>query len=268
MKWSLPEIAGTDKKYLSSEKKIKIDDVKLFEERIKKQIQDIKDEEKRPTHLTVKQIEDIQKLAYDEAYQQAYEEAYNKGVKDSADYIESQLIEERRILNKNALQLQQCFDMLSNPVKEMDIEVEQQLTDMVFSFCKHILSHKINNDSAHILRLIKESIARLPMAKRRISINLNPTDIKLLNDSEVDFTDDDWKIVSDESISAGGCLIQTDASSVDVNIDDRLRTITRQLYGDLKMPAEESINLNQNYDSSDDENINPEPGLEADDEQE
>jgi flagellar assembly protein FliH len=254
--WVLPEIKGTLVKNNSKRKKlIDIDDVKLFEERIKQQIEAIKKEKDNPTYLTVKQIEDVQKQAYDEAYKEAYE----KGIAESEKFLENKLQEERKELKNKANQLQQCFNTLSRPLQDIDLEVEQKLTDIVFYFCKQLLGHELNEDSSHILRLIQQSVASLPVAQRNITVKLNPSDIQLLKDGEVDINDQDWKVEVDENIAKGGCIINTSTSSVDLGIENRIKKLTSQLYAGLTEPEDISLKIDD-----DDEGLNTD--LEIEDE--
>jgi len=247
--WALPQIkAAASSPKVTAERKTDIDDVKQFESRIKKQIEAIKHEQDHPTYLTVKQIEDIQKLAHDEAYEAAYKDAYEKGTKDSEDFLETQLRDERARLNQNAAQLQQCINTLSQPLKDLDTEIEQQLTDTVFHFCKQILLHELTNDPAHITHLIQQSVLRLPVAQRKTTIKLNPDDINLLKESDIDVADQDWKVEPDESVAAGGCIIESKSSSMDMSIEKRLQAVTRQLYSGLELPDEDNINLSATAD--------------------
>ena len=246
--WSLPEIKGAvSGGGVVREQKIDIDDVKQFESRIKKQIEAIKREQDNPTYLTVKQIEEVQKQAYDEAYK----EAYKKGTEDSEKFLESKLQEERKELKQKALQLQQCFNVLSKPLKDVDLEVEQQLTDIVFHFCKQLLTHELNIDATHILRLIQKSVASLPVAQRNILVKLNPSDIDLLKECDINVSEQDWKVETDESVSAGGCIIETETSSMDLGIETRLKKLTSQLYSGLKQPDDVAINLDNKNEELD-----------------
>lgn len=241
--WLLPEIKGIPaQKNAKREQTIDIDDVKLFEERIKKQIESIKKEKDNPTYLTVKQIEEVQKQAYDEAYKAAYE----KGIAESEKYLEEKLQEERKELKNKAAQLQQCFNTLTHPLHDIDLEVEQKLTDIVFYFCKQLLGHELNVDSSHMLRLVQQSVASLPVAQRNIIVKLNPSDIELLKEGDVDITDQDWKVEIDESITKGGCIINTATSSVDLGIENRIKKLTQQMYSGLTEPDDLSLNVGDN----------------------
>ena len=126
--WSLPEIKGAvSGGRVVREQKIDIDDVKQFESRIKKQIEAIKREQDNPTYLTVKQIEEVQKQAYDEAYK----EAYKKGTEASEKFLESKLQEEevRNLLNdskENSKQLEEQEAIMTKNMEEISEEFEKK----------------------------------------------------------------------------------------------------------------------------------------------
>ena len=249
--WSLPQIKGQSaRSIIKPERKLDIDEVKEFESRIKKQIEDIKKEQENPTFLTVKQIEDIQQQAHDEAYEKAYKEAYEKGTKDAEQFLQDQLQSERLTLQEKAIQLQQCFNTLATPLAEIDTEVEQQLTDTMFYFCKQLLTHELSTDPSHILTLIQSAVSGLPITQQKIVIKLNPADIYLLSDNQVEIDDQEWKLEADESITVGGCVVSTDVSSVDLNIEDRVKKLTEQLYDGLQSPPEQALNLSAGQQKS------------------
>ncbi|MDH5392542.1 MAG: FliH/SctL family protein [Gammaproteobacteria bacterium] len=245
--WSLPAVEGDIiNKHTQPRAQLEIDDVRLFEERIQKRIQRIKQQEETPTFLTVKQIEEVQTQAYDEAYKVGFEEAYKKGTEDSERFIQEQLVAERAVLKQNAQQLQNCFNMLSKPLDAVDQDVEQQLTETVFYFCKQILAHELRIDSTHVLHLMQQAITRLPVAQRQIIIHLNPADIALLEQDGISDSDHGWTFEADTGVSAGGCIIKTEVASIDLSLEKRLSEITDQLFSGLKPPAAvQDINENE-----------------------
>jgi len=249
--WSLPKIHGQNtKKSIRPERKIDIDEVKEFEIRIKKQIEAIKQEQENPTFLTVKQIQDIQQQAHDEAYEKAYKEAYEKGTKDAEQFLQEQLQSERLTLQEKAIQLQQCFNTMAKPLADIDSEVEQQLTDTVFYFCKHILTHELSTDPSHVLTLIQSAVSGLPITQQKVVIKLNPADIYLLSENQIEIDEQEWKLEADESIAVGGCIVATDVSSVDLNIEDRIKQLTEQLYDGLQAPSEQTMKLSAGQQKS------------------
>ena len=253
--WTMPEVSGqTIKKKVKPEKKTNLEDVRSFEDRIKKQIADIQQQKDNPTYLTVSQLQDIQKQAHDEAYKKGYDEAYKKGTADSNEFIQKELSQQRAELNQKAAQLQQCFNVLSRPLTDVDEAVEQQLTEMVFSLTKQIISHEISTSPEHITGVLQQAISRLPMAQRQVLIKMNSADIKLLQDNDINIEDPDWKLDADDSIAAGGCLIETESVRIDRRIDTRMKELSQQLFNGLALPENaaelNSTEVNNNSDQN------------------
>ena len=266
--WTMPEVSGqTIKKKIKPEKKTSLDDVRSFESRIKKQIDDIKKQKDNPTYLTVSQLQDIQKQAHDEAYKKGYDEAYKKGTADSDQFIQKELSQQRAELKQKATQLQQCFNVLSRPLNDVDDAVEQQLTEMVFSLTKQIISHEISISSEHITGVLQQAISRLPMAQRQVLIKMNSADIKLLQDNDINIEDPDWKLDADDSIAAGGCLIETESVRIDRRIDTRMKELSQQLFDGLAFPENAAeLNASEVNDNSQDKGSGSSSGLEITDE--
>lgn len=235
--WTMPPVSGeTIKQHIKPEKKTNLDDVRSFESRIKKQIADIQHQKDNPTYLTVSQLQDIQKAAHDEAYKKGYDEAYKKGTEDSDKFIQQELEQNRQELKQKATQLQNCFNVLSKPLSDIDDAVEQQLTELVFYLTKQIISHEISISPEHITGVLQQAITRLPMAQRQVLIKLNPADIQLLKDNEIKIEDNDWKLEADESIAAGGCLVESETVRIDRRIETRMKELCQQLFSGLDHP--------------------------------
>lgn len=235
--WTLPEVQGrVINQNIKPESKTNINEVRTFEERIKKQIEAIKHQKDHPTYLTVSQLQDIQKQAYDEAYKQGYDEAYQKGIKDSEQYLQQQTQQQQQELKAKAQQLQNAFNALARPLSDVDSAVEQQLTEMVFYLSRQILDQELKTNPEHITRVLQQSIARLPMSQRNVLIKLNPADIQLMQDNDIDIDDHDWKLEADESISVGGCLVESEAVRIDRRLETRMKELTKQLFSGLSEP--------------------------------
>lgn len=230
--WALPEVSGiTIKQIVKAEKKTSLDDVHSFEDRIKKQLASIKEQKENPTYLTVSDIENIQKQAYDEAYKKGYEEAYKKGTEESQKDQKEELQDKVKRLNN-------CFSTLSKPLIDIDAVVEQQLTEMVYYLFKELLNHELSINPEHITGILQQAISRLPMNHRQLMIKLNPADLKLLQDNAVDIEDPTWNFEADESIAMGGCLVESETARIDLRLETRMRQLTSQLFTNLSQPDE------------------------------
>jgi len=169
----------------------------------------MKEEALRPQ--TVEEIEALQKQAYEEARQAGFK----KGIEDAA---------------LKAKNLQSAFNFLQHPLRELDKQVEHQLADLAIALAKQLLKNESALDSQHIYVLVNESLEYLPINSRNIRVRLNPQDIALLNQTDIDTDRQSWKCIPDNTVGAGGCIIESDNSHVDASVETRVQQLVDQLY--------------------------------------
>jgi len=172
----------------------------------------MQDEAIRPQ--TVEEIEALQKQAYDEAVQAGHAEGLKQGLQE---------------MTNKANQLQKVFNFLKHPLNELDKQVEQQLTELSILLAQQLLQKESKLDAQHIQSLVHESLEYLPVKSRDIQVHLNPDDIALLNQAEIDTDEQSWVCVADNKISPGGCVIESAASHIDATIETRLQQLVDQL---------------------------------------
>ena len=169
---------------------------------------------------TVEEIEALQRQAYEEAKQEGRAE----GVKLGREEV-SQELEEMKL---NARQLKSMFDFLHHPLEEMDKDVEHQLADLAIELAKNLLKKESALDAQHIHTLVHESLDYLPVKAREIRVRLNPDDIALLNQAEIDTNNQSWTCIADSTVSAGGCVIESDTSHIDATVETRVQQLVDQ----------------------------------------
>jgi len=163
---------------------------------------------------TVEEIEALQKQAYDEAKKAGYAEGLKNGLQE---------------MQVKANKLQAVFNFLQNPLEEMDQQVEYQLTELSMTLAKQLLRKESSADEKHINTLIHESLEFLPVKAQNICVRLNPEDILLLNQADIDTNEQTWSCVSDAAVTAGGCIIESDTSHVDASMEKRVEQLVEQL---------------------------------------
>lgn len=179
---------------------------------LKGHIVGLRDEALRPQ--TVEEIEALQKQAYEEAKQAGYKDGLKKGMDE---------------LMVKAKQLQSVFDFSQHPLDEMSNEVEHQLADLAVLLAKLLLKKESSLDAQHIHNLVHDSLDYLPIKAREVRVRLNPDDIALLNQAEIDTNDQVWSCVSDTGVRAGGCVIESDMSHIDATVETRVQQLVDQL---------------------------------------
>lgn len=140
-------------------------------------------------------------------------------------------------LKSRVARLDAILKLLSRPLEELDADVEKQLTLLAVTVGKQILRRELRTDPAQIVAVIRESVARLPVAARDIRVQLHPEDAAVVRENLAATTADRvWTIVEDPALSRGGCLVRTDTSQIDARFDSRVNAIVAAALGDERAP--------------------------------
>lgn len=179
--------------------------------------------------LTAEDLEQIRQAAYEEGMSQGqeagYREGHEKGYREGFDAGKSDL-------DTLVARLGQISRALLEPVASHDRELEETLLSLVENIATRVVQRELIIDSSSVLVIVKEALACLNPAAQRIRIHLNPDDadqvIKALQNSGE--WQDSWRFLSHDTISPGGCIIDTENSVVDARAEKRLATVIRQVY--------------------------------------
>lgn len=186
--------------------------------------------EEGPKPPTAEELESIRKAAYEEGFEQGKREGEEKGYQQGLKKGETEV-------DATIARLTQISHQLLEPIQSQEKELEDLFLKMVETLCRHILRRELKADSSQILALVKEAIGAIETGKKKLKIYLNEQDysivepaIKLLPDySEL------WKIEVHPKLSPGGCVIESEHSSVDATVDTRFASLLKQMY-DREMP--------------------------------
>ncbi len=159
---------------------------------------------------TVEEIEALQKQAYDEAVVAGHAEGLKQGL-------------------QQANKLQNVFNFLQQPLQELDKQVEHQLADLAILLAKLLLQKESRVDEQHIQKLVHDSLEYLPIKSRDIQVRLNAADIALLNQAEINTDEQSWGCITDNTITPGGCIIESSTSHIDATVEARVQQLVDQL---------------------------------------
>lgn len=184
-------------------------------------------------HLTVTEIEAMQKQAYDEAfalgkadgYQQGHEEGYQAGHQKGYD-------ENVELLQQKGEAFNRLMGALSEPLKTLDEEVEKELVKLAMGLASQIIRRELRTDPGEVIAAVREAIAVLPLSSQKVSLYLHPEDSALVRKVlKLDDMSPAWTIVDDPLITRGGCKIDTDVSHVDATVENRLAAAISAVFG-------------------------------------
>lgn len=206
----------------------------------KKQIP-IRNIPKQKSTLTVEEIEDTQKQAYDEAFAQGQKEGFNKGFEEGkskgfeegkTDGSKKGYEENLQLLTEQAAKFSSLMASLTEPFNELDQRVEKELVNLVIEIASQLVRREIKVDPGQIIAVIREAVNALPVAAQKLTLQMHPEDAKLVRSSlALDEISPPWEIIEAPLITRGGCKVETHISSIDSTVENRLAAIIANVLG-------------------------------------
>lgn len=169
---------------------------------------------------TVKELESIQQQAYDE------------GLALGKNEIEKR----KRELDKQLESLRSIIILLTEPLKELDDDIVNQLAHLSMTVAKQVVRRELHTDEGEIVGIVREAMSALPASTRKINLNINPEDAELVRNAfslgQEDESDElRWKIIEDPMLTRGGCMVSSENSRIDATVEGRLNRIINTLLG-------------------------------------
>jgi len=170
---------------------------------------------------TAKELESIQQQAYDEGFALGQKEGFEQ---------------KKTELEMQSASLRSLIEMLSDPLKDIDDDVVNQLAQLSMTVAKQVVRRELHTEEGEIVGIVREAMTALPASTRKIILNINPDDAELvrhafsLND-ETESEELRWKLIEDPMLTRGGCKISSENSTIDATVESRLNRIINTLLG-------------------------------------
>ncbi len=158
--------------------------------------------------------------------QEAYEKGFAQGEKDGLELGEKKAA---KLVDK----IENLF-MESIPLKDEIIKQhEKEILDLIFAIAGKIVCHQIEFDESTVKDTILKAL-KISVQMSKIVIRVNPKDYdfveKLRPDLFAKFNEVKSIIISsDQSISRGGCFLETPGGDVDARVEAQLEKIRQSL---------------------------------------
>lgn len=177
---------------------------------------------------TLGELEDIEKIAWDEAY----EKGHTAGMTAATAEIKKRTDE----LEQRARQFDSVLSALAMPLQQLDEEVETQLVSLAFMIAKHVVRRELRADPTQVIAVIRETVSLLPLAQRNVRVHLHPLDAVIVREKLTEpQAERAWTLVEDPVMSRGGCRVSTDTSQIDARLETRLTTVFNHLLGEARL---------------------------------
>lgn len=171
-----------------------------------------------------------------EGYHAGYPEGLKAGEEDGRN-AGTQLVQRMRTL----------LDTLGRPLENLDREIEDELSHLVFTVARRMVLSEMRMDSSHAVAAVNRAMRELPANQRWVSVHVNPDEIGFIEEKlGGDEQRRGWTIVADQQVSHGGCVVQTETSRVDARVERRIDAVAEQLLGEAHT-AEEAEEVSHTY---------------------
>lgn len=161
------------------------------------------------------------KRIYDEARKEGYSNGLLEGIEQGRKAAER---ERQVILN--------IIQYVSAPLKDFDEKLERELVNLSLLIAKQIIRRDSKLEPKQIIGVVRESVASLPPAHKKVTIYLHPADAEIVRELyHSGQTETSVDIQDDLAMSRGGCRVETEESIIDASLENRIATIAAKLFG-------------------------------------
>jgi len=160
--------------------------------------------------LTAKQIDQIQRQAYDEGFAHGRAEGL-ASVKPP---------------------LETVLRAFAEPLSELDEQAMQELALLVAAIARQLVRRELKTSPDEIVAVVRESLSTLPAAARHVRVHLHPEDAALIRETlSLGEGERHWQIVEDPVLARGGCRVHAEASQIDASVESRLAAVIAKMLG-------------------------------------
>ncbi len=157
-------------------------------------------------------VAETEHKAYEKGYRAGQEEGYQEGQK-----------EVKRLVERLGVIVGQAIDTR----EELISSSERQMVEMILMIARKILKDEIAERKEIVLNNTREALKRL-RDREEVSIRVNLADLELTTAHKEEFINmieslHKINVFEDSRVDHGGCIIETDAGSIDARISTQLK---------------------------------------------
>lgn len=166
------------------------------------------------TPLVLPTATDIERM-HIEAHQQGYVAGYAEGIAEARTSAEK--------IDAVMLSLQQSLN-------ELDQHVADQLLATSVEIASQMLRQSLRVKPELLLPVVREAVATLHPHSGHPALFAHPDDAALIRTQLGDqLAHNNWRIIDDDTLTAGGCRVELGASEVDATLETRWRRVIESI---------------------------------------
>jgi flagellar assembly protein FliH len=148
---------------------------------------------------------------------QAYQEGYNEGRDEG-------LAQARREMEQ-ALALVQATAREAKQLRDRIIAgSERQVIELVLDVVRKVIATELDSNPRLVVETVERAMKRLG-SQRVVRIRVNPAELETVRVAFAEAAERDWDITEDGVVSLGGCIIDTEAGTIDARLDTQIAEV-------------------------------------------
>lgn len=197
--------------------------------------------------ITVAELEEIRENARIEGLAAGLEEGRLKGTEEGkatgqkegydagyADGLSKGQAEIQRVQGLFSAML----DEFEKPISSSAAVLEQQLLELVVSLSEAVVENELSTRKELLLASIRDALKQIPEPVGSVTLRVNPDDKSYLEGVSLQ-QGISLDVIADESVQAGGYLLEAENTIVKHEVEDRFAAAVKQFKSNLAMPADE-----------------------------
>ena len=160
--------------------------------------------------LVLPTASDIERM-HVEAHQQGYAAGHQEGMTEAS---------------RSASRMAALLSGFEQSLRELDQHVADQLLATAVEIANQMLRQSLRIKPELLLPVVKEAVATLNAHLGHPALFVHPDDAALIRNHLAEpLSHNNWRLIEDATISAGGCRVELGASEVDATLETRWRRV-------------------------------------------
>ncbi|WP_166827625.1 FliH/SctL family protein [Thalassoroseus pseudoceratinae] len=180
------------------------------------------------------EVESLKKTSHTEGYEAGYQAGISKAEQEIQKRIDAEVRKQVEAKTRTSIPvIQSVADTLAAQRLEWLSEWESKGIHLAVAIAERIIRREVAAHPENVIQLLQE-LLEMASGENSVCIYLHPEDAAFLDEQQVDLSAmfqsaGDAKILNDESVSRGGCVVRTEHGEMDARIETQLNRLIEEL---------------------------------------
>ena len=141
-----------------------------------------------------------------------------------------------------ASQLAQLVQAFERQWTALEPQMAQTLVQSAVRLARRVLRHELQTQPEQIVPLAQEAVKAVMMSARRVELHVHPDDLPLVQQGAGELLKSRGaRLVPDDGVQRGGCVVQADIASVDASLETRWAQATAAMGSNLPLDEASAV---------------------------